>query len=225
MADSRLPLPSIDTLLRATHVVDREGRSFSTRVHLHGVVHVGDEGAYLIGLLADWESPGGYESRLCPGPYRVVTLREVGEADNYGQLATCAYREGAPVARWEADPRRFGTDTRCMALITRPALSRWAEAVDREMAQLRQEGGGRLRSSAFPIWNETCELGVSLAASGPALSRIGLRFNDPGGGDGVCLPAKLWADVFWGLDASGRRVAMMCGWEDFVAADAGRGAG
>ena len=29
----------------------------------------------------------------------------------------------------------------------------------------------------------------------------------------------------WGLDASGRRVAMMCGWEDFVAADAGPAAG
>jgi hypothetical protein len=221
MAEPRLPLPSIGALLRTTRVVGREGRSFSTRVHLHGVVHVDDEGAYLVDLLADWESPGGYESLLSPGLYRVVTLREVEEADNDGQLATCAYREGTSVARWEADPKGYGSDTRCLALITRSALSRWAEAVDRELAQLRQEGGGGLTSAAFPIWNETCELGVWLAAPGPALRRLGLRFNDPEGGDAVCLPAKLWADVFWGLDASGRRVAMMCGWEDFVAADAG----
>jgi len=225
MAEPRLPLPSIDALLRTTRVGDREGRSFSTRVHLHGVVDIDDEGAYLIALLAEWESPGVYESRLSPGRYRVVTLREVDEADNYGQLATCAYREGASVARWEADPKQYGSDTRCLALITRAALSRWAEVVDREMAQLRQEGGNRLTSSAFPIWNETCELGVSLEAPGPALRGLGLRFNDPDGGDGVILPAKLWADVFWGLDASGRRVAMMCGWEDFAAADAGPAAG
>jgi hypothetical protein len=121
----------------------------------------------------------------------VVTLREVGEADNYGQLATCAYREGASVVRWEADPRRFGTDTRCMALITRTALLRWAEIVDRELAQLRQKGGDRLTSSAFPVWNETCEVGVSLDPPGPVLRGLGVRFNDPDGGDGDCLPAKL----------------------------------
>ena len=221
MADPCLPLPSIDALLRTTRVVDREGRSFSTRVHLHGVVCVDDEGAYLIALLADWESPGRHESRLSPGLYRVVTLREADEADNYGQLATCAYREGVPVARWEADPKQYGSDTRCLALITRAALSRWAEAV----APLNQGGEGWLNSSASQVWNGTCELGVSLEAPGPALRGLGLRFNDPDGGDGVCLPARLWADVFWGLDTSGRRVAMMCGWEDFAATDAGPGAG
>jgi hypothetical protein len=201
--------------------VDRKGRSFSTRAHLHGVVHVEDEGAYLIALLAEFESPGEYESRLSPGRYRVVALREADEAHNYGQLATCAYREGIPVARWEADPRQYGSDTRCMALITRAALSRWVEAI----APLEQEGAGWHNSFASQVWNETCDLGVSLEAPGPALRELGLRFNDPDGGDGVILPAKLWADVFWGLDASGRRVAMMCGWEDFVAAYAGPGAG
>src|SRR5262245_11592053 len=104
MADPRLPLPSIDALLRTTHIVDREGRSSSTRAHRHGVVDIDDEGAYLIALLADWESPGSSDARLSPGRYRVVTLREADEADNYGRLATCVYREGVSVARWEADP-------------------------------------------------------------------------------------------------------------------------
>jgi hypothetical protein len=225
MADLRLPLPSIDALVRATHVVDRDGQSFSTEVHLHGLVDVGDEGAYLIAPLDDWELPGGYQSRLSPGLYRVITLRKVAQAATYGQLATCAYREGASVVHWEADPRRFVTDARCMALITPAALSRWSEVVCREMAQLLQEGEGRLTSSEFSIWNETCELCASFAEPGPSLRGLGLRFNHPDAGDGVCLPARLWADVFWGLDASGRRVAMMCGWEDFLATDADPGAG
>jgi hypothetical protein len=116
---------------------------------------------------------------------------------------------------------------------------RWKEAVQGDLAAisyadamigrlidaLDQEGGDRLTSSAFPIWNETRELGVSLEAPGPALRGLGLRFNDPDGGNGACLTATPWADVFWGLDGSDRHVAMMCGWDGFVAADAGPGAG
>src|SRR5262249_5392424 len=150
MANPSLPFPSIGARLQTTRVRNREGRSVSTRAHLHGAVHVDEEGAYLIDLLSEWESPGGSESRLSPGLYRVVTLREAEEAHNYGQLVTCVYCEETAVARWEADPKRYRTDTRCLALITRAALSRWAEVVDREMVQLHQEGGDRLRSSAFP---------------------------------------------------------------------------
>jgi hypothetical protein len=44
-------------------------------------------------------------------------------------------------------------------------------------------------------------------------NQLGLRFNDPAGGDGVGFPTDISTYLHWGVDASASRVAMMCAWE------------
>jgi hypothetical protein len=219
MDNKTRPFGSIGELLRTTRVTTRDGRSFVTRPHLHGAVRVTEEGAYLIALLVNWETPGRYESRLSPGLYRVVTLHgvEVG-ASGADPVASCVFREDATAVRWEWPPEGFGTDTRSVALITRGALARWADLIEQEEATRRRKGWNKVTSADFPVWNATCDLFTSLGPPDPFLGELGFCFNDPEGGDGVCFSSEIATYLHWGLDASGSRVAMLCAWEDIVEA-------
>jgi hypothetical protein len=218
------PFESVDDLLRTTRVIAWDGKEFATRLHIHGVVRVAEDGAYLIDLLSEYESPDASQSRLAPGLYRVVTLRPVA-ANTDGPYATCIFREDVAAVRWEWPPQRYLTDTTYMALITPAALALWVDLIEREQAASKRKDPNRLRMVDFPVWNGTCELCTSLDPPDPVWAGLGLRLNDSEGGDGVCIATGKGTYLHWGQDASGSRVAMMCGWEYLAGVPPSPGAG
>ena len=187
-----------------------DGRSFPTRLDLHGAVRVGADGAYP-SLYSSSTDPGPYQCDLSPGLYKVVTLRNVDSVTNTdGDLATCIYREDATAVQWQQSQESFGTDTLIVFLIVPDALARWVSLVQEELARNRQKDQGKLTIGDFAVWNNTCDIYDNIGKPDPFWDDLGLRFNDPAGGDGVGFSTQLSAYLHWGLDASGSRMAMMC---------------
>ena len=96
MAEPHLPLRSIGALLRTTRVMGREARSFSGGSIFTESFMLTTKALTSSTYWRTGSRRADTSLSLSPGLYRVVTLREAEEADNYGQLATPCSPRGPP---------------------------------------------------------------------------------------------------------------------------------
>ncbi len=177
-----------------------------------GAIEVPPKGVCLMDILDQGVGDGEGDAkptRFVPGIYRVESVRDTSyDHENYSVLFSCMYREGIEPVRWVRG-QAHGGGKHGLAIIQANAYARWETLVDAETRKASIKGK-EATSADYPIYNRMTDL--MQGHHHQMWDELGFRFNKPDRSEGVFIPAPASVDFYFGLDRSGRRVALMCRW-------------